>query len=508
MDYYTELPPLVRTWGPIALGAFVFYNLVSYFISWYRLRQFPGPFLASVSYLWLGRAVLKSQVPKLIEDARKKHSNGGAFIRVSPDMLSTDSPEVLRAINAVHGGYRKGDWYHSAKVDPESHNMVSATEVAIHDKIKSMASAGYTGREVPRLESDIDGQIESLKNLIRTKYISSTDKIAPPLDMSKAAQYFTVDALTKIAYGDAFGYLVHDDDIAGYVKTMQEGSVFNELCTEIPWIRRIFWSKPMLQMFGPKPTDNDGIGALMKVGRKVVSTRFGPDAKEQQDMLGSFVRHGMTQRQCEIEVLLQLIAGTDSTSNAIRNTMLSLVSTPRAYRRLQQEIEEGIAAGNISSPITFAQGKAMPYLQAVIYESLRLFPPAFGNLPKVVPPAGDTLAGQFVPGGTHIAVNVPAIMQNVPTFGEHPEMFIPERFVEASPEKRRNMERVAEHNFGYGRYMCAGHVVAKMELSKIFVELLREFDFQIADPVNPCKQYQGILLSLEDLHMRVTYRNK
>lgn len=71
----------------------------------------------------------------------------------------------------------------------------------------------------------------------------------------------------------------------------------------------------------------------------------------------------MTQRQCEIEVLLQLIAGTDSTSNAIRNTMLSLVSTPRAYRRLQQEIEEGIAAGNISSPITFAQGKAMPYLQ-------------------------------------------------------------------------------------------------------------------------------------------------
>lgn len=62
-------------------------------------------------------------------------------------------------------------------------------------------------------------------------------------------------------------------------------------------------------------------------------------------------------------------------------------------------------------------------------------------------------------------------MQHEPTFGEHPEMFIPERFMEVSPEKRREMERVSDHNFGYGRYMCAGHIVAKMELSKIFVEV-------------------------------------
>lgn len=264
MDFYLNLPPTVRKVAPIALGAIACYTVVSFFLSWYRLRKFPGPWLASVSYLWLARAVWKCQVPKHIEDARKKYGNGGAFIRVSPDMLSTDSPEVLRAINAVHSGYRKGDWYHSAKVDPESHNMVSATEVAIHDKIKSQASAGYTGREVPGLEGDIDGQIEALKVLIRSKYVSSEDKVAPPLDMAKMAQYFTVDALTKIAYGDPFGYLVHDDDVAGYIKTMQAGSVFNELCTEVPWIRNIFWSTPMLRLFGPKPTDKDGIGSLMK----------------------------------------------------------------------------------------------------------------------------------------------------------------------------------------------------------------------------------------------------
>jgi cytochrome P450 len=179
----------------------------------------------------------------------------------------------------------------------------------------------------------------------------------------------------------------------------------------------------------------------------------------------------MSRRQCEIEVLLQLIAGTDATSNAIQSTMLALVSNPKAYRRLQQEIDDGIAAGNISSPITSAQGRALPYLQAVVYESLRLYPPGFGNLPKVVPPKGDTLNGVFVPGGTLIAVNVPAIMRHVPTFGEDVDLFVPERFTEASPEKRRDMERVSDLIFGHGRYMCAGQPVAKMELNKIFVEV-------------------------------------
>lgn len=259
-----ELPVSVRVIAPAAIGLFVFYTLVSTFIAWNRLRKFPGPWLASWSYLWLTRAVLKSAVPKLSEEARKKYANGGPFIRIAPDMLQTDSPEVMRAINAVHSGYRKGDWYHSAKVDPESHNMVSATEVGIHDKIKGMAAGGYSGREVPGLEIDIDGQIESLKTLIRSRYISTKDKVADALDVATAAQYFTVDALTKIAYGDAFGYLIEDDDIGGYIKTMQQGSIFAELCTEIPWIRAIFFSQTMTRWFGPKTTDKDGIGALMK----------------------------------------------------------------------------------------------------------------------------------------------------------------------------------------------------------------------------------------------------
>jgi cytochrome P450 len=154
--------------------------------------------------------------------------------------------------------------------------------------------------------------------------------------------------------------------------------------------------------------------------------------------------------------------------------MLLLATTPRAYRHLQQEIDEAIAKGIMSSPITNAQAKALPYLQAVIYESMRYHPPLFTLLAKVVPPEGDTLDGKFVPGGTKIAVNPLAMMRHVPTFGSDVEVFRPERWTEASPEKRNEMERTAELIFGLGRYMCAGKVVAFIELNKIFVEVSTE----------------------------------
>lgn len=90
---------------------------------------------------------------------------------------------------------------------------------------------------------------------------------------------------------------------------------------------------------------------------------------------------------------------------------------------------------------------------------------------KVVPPQGDTLAGQFVPGGTNIAVNPWALMRHEPTFGKDVDVFRPERFINASPEERASMQRTVDLMFGAGRFMCAGKTVAWMELNKIFVEV-------------------------------------
>lgn len=85
--------------------------------------------------------------------------------------------------------------------------------------------------------------------------------------------------------------------------------------------------------------------------------------KTETRIQGSFVRHGLTQRQCETEALFQILAGSDTTATAIRATLLYIMSTAAVYTTLQATIDEGIKTGKISSPITNAEAMELPYLQ-------------------------------------------------------------------------------------------------------------------------------------------------
>lgn len=78
---------------------------------------------------------------------------------------------------------------------------------------------------------------------------------------------------------------------------------------------------------------------------------------------GAFVRHGLTQRQCETEVLFQIIAGSDTTATAIRATMLYIITSPSVYQHLCEEIQLAIGENKISSPITSDEAKHLQYLQ-------------------------------------------------------------------------------------------------------------------------------------------------
>jgi cytochrome P450 len=188
-------------------------------------------------------------------------------------------------------------------------------------------------------------------------------------------------------------------------------------------------------------------------------------------MLGSFIRHGLTQEEASGEALLQVVAGSDTSAGTIRTVMLNILANPIAYGKLRKEIDEGIAAGKISSPITENEARQLPYLQAVIKEGLRLLPPASGAFFKTVPPAGDTIDGKFIPGGTQIGSSPLGIHRSKKTFGPDADLFRPERWTEASPDKFAYMANVVDLNFHYGKYQCLGKGVALMEFNKVFVEV-------------------------------------
>lgn len=166
-----------------------------------------------------------------------------------------------------------------------------------------------------------------------------------------------------------------------------------------------------------------------------------------------------------------MVAGSDTTASALRSTLLRLVTSPRVYRRLKDTVGQAVAGGRASSPITNDEARRLPYVQAVVYEGLRMRPPVPLHFPKVVPPEGDTVGGRFVPGGTAVGWNLLPMMRSPRRWGHDADIFRPERFTEAGGRERGDMERLVDMVFGYGRFRCAGSPLAFMELNKVFFEV-------------------------------------
>jgi len=75
---------------------------------------------------------------------------------------------------------------------------------------------------------------------------------------------------------------------------------------------------------------------------------------------------------------------------------------PECLKQLRDEIKGFEREGKISNPVKFQEAQKMPYLQAVIKETLRLHPATGQPMARTVPPGGAELAGTFFPSGVSL----------------------------------------------------------------------------------------------------------
>jgi len=209
-------------------------------------------------------------------------------------------------------------------------------------------------------------------------------------------------------------------------------------------------------------------------------------------MIASFARHGLSQEQLVTEALLQIAVGAETTASSIRGTMLHLMTNAVATRKLQAEIDEAMNSGKVSRPvIKETEAQQLPYLQAVIREGMRMHPARASPITKVVPRGGDTLdidgRKVFLPGGTNIGACYFSMLRRKDIFDDDADVFRPERWLENEGEKLERMKKTVDLVFGYGQWQCLGKGIAMMELSKVFFELLRNFDFMLVNPAKPWK---------------------
>ncbi|KAF4339672.1 pisatin demethylase [Fusarium beomiforme] len=481
------------------IALFVWFPLSSVY-AWYRLRHIPGPFFGKFTYLWVAYLTITGKQHHHLVDLNRKY---GPLVRVGPNEVLVDNPDLIRKVSSTRNTYTRGNWYLGGKFNPYHDTMFQIIDPVKHNAVKAKLSPAYSGRDAPNLEAVVNKQVGNLIRLIRDKYLS-TDGNFRPVDATRVIRLFTLDVISHLSLGQEFGYLNADMDFHGIDKAFNEHLIILTLATDIPWLRNLIFSPLFLKLFGPTEKDTKGVGPLMKVTNNIVRERYAPEAEEKHDMLGSFKRQGLSMEECQSESLFMFMAGSETTATVIRVILLYLVASPRIYQRLRQEIKDAISDGRASNPVTDIESRQLPYLQAVIYEGIRIRPPTTGMLFKDVPAGGETMHGQYIPAGTSIGVNASSLLRSEALFGPDPQVFRPERYLDADKDTSAQMKRDVEIIFGYGRWMCAGKPIAFMELYKVIFELLRVFDFQIVRPEMAMESESYMVFQDRGLMLRVT----
>lgn len=173
------------------------------------------------------------------------------------------------------------------------------------------------------------------------------------------------------------------------------------------------------------------------------------------------------------EALTQLIAGSDTTSNTSCALLYHCLQHPDVVRKLQKELDDALP--DADAVPSYAQVKDLPYLDAVIKETMRIHSTSSLGLPRLIPPGpGITLLGHHFPQGTVLSVPAYTIHYSTEIWGEDADVFRPERW-----ENVTEKQKAAFIPFSYGPRACVGRNVAEMELALIVGTVFRRYEFEI-----------------------------
>lgn len=496
-----NLKPLVEAHGVTGL---ILFGLVAGAVgmtiwiaaSWYRLSHVPGPLAASLTGFWAYRASMSGHYADIVRDIQEKY---GKVARIAPNDVMISDPDTLWRMSSARSVYGRGGWYSSIRFNPYGESVFSEMDTTKHDKRKSKLIFGFSGKGLMDIESNVDAQIAILVDVLKQKIAGGGGNAV--IDFGRMLQNFQVDLITLSGMGKAWGNLATDKDHFDYLKSGDETFAFIQSAAMVPSLRNIMFSPLWLRLAGSDPTAG-WLGSLKQAVARQISDDT--DEKSHDTMLAEWLKHKMSPTEAELDLSVQLPAGTETSINTIRGTLLYLMTTPRIHQKLRKEISDGIRDGRISKPMTGDEAKNLPYLQAVINEGLRVANPVIAGFPKKVPPGGDVVCGKKLPGGTDVHVNFQSLMRDREVFGDDVDIFRPERFIEADDETLARRRKVVDLLFGFGRWLCLGRVLALLELNKIFVELLREFDFQVANPEKPWKRESAATVFIQGFVVRVS----
>ncbi|XP_045765253.1 cytochrome P450 4C1-like [Maniola jurtina] len=231
--------------------------------------------------------------------------------------------------------------------------------------------------------------------------------------------------------------------------------------------RRVMWDFIESLIIKKKMESKEQLRKNMEHENTNVASTNGDQYKSFLDLLMEFSggEDGYTNTELREELLMSILGATDTTATAACFTTVLLANHPGVQDRVYKEVQDIL--GSAERSITIEDVPRLKYLDAVVKESLRLYPPVPVVLRRCTKHV-QLPSGIILPEGCEVLLNFWGVHRNPGCWGADADEFKPERFLSATPD-----QLAAFMPFGHGPRSCTGMRLSLASLKLSLAELTR-----------------------------------
>jgi cytochrome P450 len=323
------------------------------------------------------------------------------------------------------------------------------------------------------------------------------------LDMSKEMMRLTLSIAGKTLFDTDVESSA--DEVGGAVTEVLESFWLNLLPgadylekLPIPKLRRAHAARRRLdaliyEMIATRRASGADHGDLLSM---LIAASDAPDAPDAPGAPSAPSAPGLSDEEIRDEAMTILLAGHETTANALTWTLYLLSQHPDADARLRDELTR-VLAGRPPSPTDYPN---LSYTKRIVTESMRLFPPAWVIGRRAID--AYTLGPYQLPPRAMVFMS-PYVTHRDARFYEQPEHFRPERW---TPTFEAALPKFAYFPFGGGARQCIGEQFAWMEAVLVLATLAQRWRFALDPTQRIVPQPLVTLRSKYGMHMRVLER--
>ncbi|KAI1380472.1 cytochrome P450 [Hypoxylon crocopeplum] len=460
----------VVPWGTciqLAVVLFVLYtgSHIIYNLYLHPLSKYPGPLLGRSTLLWRFYHSVAGRFHRRVDEQHKKY---GPVVRLAPNELSFASIESWKDIygHATAGRQTciKSEFYEVFGGGFNSTCIGSERNPTEHGRMRKSLSAAFSTKALLEQEEIVNGNVDAFVRRVGADGGPGTKG----LNMTKWFEMIAFDILGEMSFGENFGSVAQ-----GHPHFWSE--MFTEhlfAITVVDMLRRYPLFVTLGKLVLPLTTalrEKHTALSRSKVARRLNSS------DSRADFMSLLIQKVET-GEMELEELTAhastlTVAGGETIATFLAATTYSLLTTTHTLTRLQDEIRHAFTS---YSDITATRAQQLPYLQAIVAEGLRIFPPGSRGFPRVSP--GKEISGHYVPAGVEVYTSGWTMTHDEKYFHD-PYTFKPERWLDPNC----NDVKEASQPFSLGPRGCIGKNFAHLELNLILSKLLWTYDLELVN---------------------------